>query len=101
MQPSWLIVFILLFVILPAQRRRKRRRRNWNKEPRRSRMTNANVERFVGRNVLIQGDNVYERGIVMSVEDNWLCIEKKNGSEKLINLDYISQIETVPEKKNK
>lgn len=64
-------------------------------------MTNANVVRFIGRNVLVQGDNVYERGIVISVEDNWLCIEKKNGTEKLINLDYISQIETVVEKNKK
>jgi len=59
---------------------------------------NESVRQFIGKNCLIYAYNNQLIGTVVSVEDNWLTIRTKTGSE-LVNLDYISRIREYPTKK--
>lgn len=94
----WYIWFILFLVILPAQRRKKRRM-NLIRRKRKTKMTNELVKKYIGQKVSIVSDNYSATGTVVSVEDNWVSLEVKNGNEKLINLDYVYRIDLVKDKK--
>ena len=59
---------------------------------------NESVKQFIGKNCLIYTYNNQLTGIVVSVEDNWLTIKTKAGTE-LVNLDYINRIREYPVKK--
>ncbi len=59
---------------------------------------NESVKQFIGKNCLIYTYNNQLTGMVVSVEDNWLTMKTKTGSE-LVNLDYISRIREYPLKK--
>ena len=61
-------------------------------------MTNELVKRFIGKKVALYSDNCNPTGTVVGVEENWVCLETKNGDEKLFNLDYIYRIDPIIEK---
>lgn len=56
---------------------------------------------FVGKVCLINQDNTFGvQGKVLSVTNNWVKVEQKT-EFKLINLDYVTSIEVLPEKYQK
>lgn len=61
-------------------------------------MTNELVKGYLGKKVAVYGDNVNVSGVITTIEDNWMSIELKNGTERLINLDYVYRIDLAKEK---
>jgi len=90
----YLPFFIIFFVVLPQQRTlykaillRIKKRKGVVK------MTNELIKRYIGKQCLIStgsfGTSV--KGIIIDVNENWLEIETKKGSE-LINAEFIQSI---------
>lgn len=100
----YLVIFLLLFVI-PYISRKKRRRIKRAKMRRKGRkaMSYELIKKFIGKKCYLHGENDFSvpTGVILTVEDNWAEIELEDKKTKLLNLDYITQIEEVPEKKKK
>jgi len=73
--------------------RRKFRRKGLNH-------MNESVKQFIGKSCMVYTYNAQMTGTAVSVEDNWLTLETKTGTE-LVNLDYISRIREYPRGKKK
>ena len=59
------------------------------------------ITNMVGKYCIIsQGGMSSVEGTVRSVKDNWLEVERKDGSCTVRNLDYVSQIREYPVGKN-
>ncbi|HOP09951.1 MAG TPA: hypothetical protein PK629_00505 [Oscillospiraceae bacterium] len=96
-------VFLPLLVILLEQQQTyaqmmtlrivKRKARKEGIDP-----MNESVKQFIGKSCMIYTYNNQMTGTVVSIEENWMTIKTKSGSE-LINLDYISRIREHPAKK--
>ena len=98
---SWVAIYLPLFIIfmivLPQQRAAykavifKSRKRKGVVE-----MTNELIKRYIGKSCLIStgsfGTNV--KGKIIDVNENWLEVETKKGSE-LINAEFIQSIKLV------
>ena len=98
---SWVAIYLPLFIIfmivLPQQRAAykavifKNRKRKGVVE-----MTNELIKRYIGKICLIStgsfGTNV--KGKIIDVNENWLEVETKKGSE-LINAEFIQSIKLV------
>lgn len=106
---NWLLYFIVfwLLFIIPAIARRKQRRRIKRSKMRRRKgrkaMSYELIKKFIGKKCYLHGENDFSvpTGVILTVEDNWAEIELDDKKTKLVNLDYITQIEEVPEKKKK
>lgn len=98
---SWVAIymplFVIFFIILPHQRSvqkavllKIRKRKGVVK------MTNELIKRYIGKKCLIStgtfGTNV--KGTIIGVNENWLEVETKKGSE-LINAEFIQSIKFV------
>ena len=61
------------------------------------------IKKFIGKKCIIhgEGDLSAPTGVILTVEENWIEIEKPDGKTQLLNLDYVTQIEEYPEKKKK
>ena len=57
------------------------------------------IKKFIGKECIITTMNESVTGIVETVEDNWIEVSNKIGSE-IISLDYISRIREYPTDKN-
>jgi hypothetical protein len=93
----YLPIFILLFVIIPAQ---DHVRRLATKRKRRKRiMTNELLKKYVGKTCYVStgsfGTSV--KGEITQVEDNWIEVVNKKGSQ-LINADFVTSVQPVVEK---
>ena len=89
----WFIVLMLLIQNRRTVRNVIRRRRNRNKSESERMKMNELVQKFIGRqcDIYVAG----ELGVsakILTVNGNWIEIEKKNGSTEVLNLDYISRI---------
>jgi len=90
-------LFIIFFIILPQQRAVQKavllkiRKRIGVVE-----MTNELIKRYIGKNCLIStgtfGTNV--KGKIIDVNENWLEVETKKGSE-LVNVEFIQSIKLI------
>ena len=102
----YFIVFFLLFIV-PMMRRKKRRRIRNAKKRRTERgkrtMSIELIKKFIGKKCIIHGESDLSAptGVILTVEENWIEIEKPDGKTQLLNLDYVTQIEEYPEKKKK
>lgn len=64
-------------------------------------MSEELANEFVGKVCSILSDNSFGiQGKVVSVSGNWIKVEQKNNF-KLLNLDYVTSIEILPEKYQK
>ncbi len=64
-------------------------------------MSEELANEFIGKVCCVYCDNTFgTQGKVVDVKDNWLKLELKN-QFKLINLDYVTTIEVLPEKYQK
>lgn len=93
----WYMWFILFVVILPAQRRR-RKRRALRQRKKGIKMTNEWAQKLVGKDVWLYGDNYSFKGVVKNVEANWVTLEMKNGTERMVNLDFAYRIDILEKK---
>ncbi len=98
---SFLPIWILLFVILPAQRRRKRTilaNKILNKELENKEMFEL-AKRFIEKECIIYAfDGNQFTGVIKEVNEGAILIEKK-GNTEAINLNFIVRIKEI--KKNK
>ncbi|MBQ8624105.1 MAG: hypothetical protein IJ424_07045 [Oscillospiraceae bacterium] len=101
MNPTWWAVwymwFVMFVVILPAQRHRRKKRAEMIKRKKGIKMTNEWIQKLIGKDISLYGDNYNFKGLVKSVEGNWVLLDTKNG-EKFINLDFAYRIDIIPEK---
>lgn len=64
-------------------------------------MSEELANEFVGKVCCVYPDNGFGiQGKIVYVKDKWLKIELKN-QNKLVNLDYVTTIEVLPEKYQK
>ncbi|HNX14867.1 MAG TPA: hypothetical protein PK854_08845 [Oscillospiraceae bacterium] len=102
MNPAvYISIFLPLLVIFIEQEQANAQMRTTRITKRRKEgqiRMNESVRQFIGKNCLIYTYNNQLTGTVFSVEDNWLTIMTKAGSE-LINIDYINRIREYPTKK--
>lgn len=98
---SFLPIWILLFVILPAQRRRKRTvlaNKILNKELENKKMFEL-AKRFIEKECVIYAfDGNQYSGIIKEVNEGAILIEKK-GNTEAINLSFVVRIKEIQRKK--
>ncbi len=97
MWATWYIWFILFVVILPAQRR-ERKRKLLRRRKRRIIMNNEWAQKLIDKEVLIYGDNLGFKGVVKLIEGNWATLEMKNGTERMVNLEFAYRIDILEKK---
>lgn len=103
MNPAiYISIFLPLLVILLEQEQTNAQMRTIQIIKRKARKEgtsmNESVKQFIGKSCMIYTYNAQLTGMVVSVEDNWLTIKTKTGTE-LVNLDYINRIREYPVKK--
>ncbi len=92
---SWIPVFVLLFIILPAAQEAARRAAVLKViRRRRERMTNDIVLKYVGKVCVMSFGNRNITGKILEVNNNWAEVETKKGRE-VLNLDYVQSIKVV------
>ena len=100
----WCLIFILLFVI-PAKRALQHRqvmvsKRNRIKRRKGENAMNELVKGYIGKEVIIwAGNSSGINGTITKIEENWIEIEDKYGTQ-ILNTDYISRIQEYPRNKN-
>jgi hypothetical protein len=96
----WIAVFLPLIIVfcivIPKQRRvvaisnKRKRGKNF--------MSNELVKKYIGKICIVStgsfGTTV--KGQIAAVEDNWIEVTGKKGSQ-ILNLDYITNINPFPE----
>ncbi len=106
MQPWfwWILIFILLFVI-PAKRAWQHRqamvsKRNRIKRRKGENAMNELIKSYIGKEVIIwAGSSSGVTGTITKIEENWVELEDKYGTQ-ILNTDYISRIQEYPRNKN-
>lgn len=101
MNSSYIIfLFIILNMYLTILNNKKKKHRKINKRGKRA-MNEELVNEFLGKVCTVYCDNAFGmQGKIVFVKDNWMKLEYKNQS-KIINLDYVTSIEILPEKYQK
>ncbi len=62
------------------------------------------IKKFIGKKCIFHSDGgelSVPTGKLLSIEENWAEIETADEKTQLVNLDYVTQIEEYPKKKNK
>lgn len=92
----YLPVFILLFVIIPAQYVESRRRNIINKKRRKGKersLMNELLKSLEGHVcTLYLGGMDSVTGTVTSVVDGWISLKEKDGRVSVVNCDYVSRV---------
>jgi hypothetical protein len=85
-------LFILFFVLLPADQKASLRATRRKKKGE-TRMTNELIKRYIGKNCIIASGSFGQtvKGVISAVEDNWIEMQTKLGS-RLVNADYVTYI---------
>jgi preprotein translocase subunit YajC len=100
----WILIFILLFVI-PAKRALQHRqimvsKRNRVKRRKGENVMNELVKSYIGKEVIVwAGNSSGVNGTITKIEENWVELEDKYGTQ-ILNTDYISRIQEYPRNKN-
>lgn len=103
-----LMLALVIFVIVTETRRRRRHRRRVSDRHRKRKefsMTSETIADFIGKICAITtegdwGDWGSWNARVISVEDNWLKVERKDGL-MVLNLDMVTSIRLLPANKQK
>ena len=104
--PLWICCFLPLIIALWLEyeflkNEKQKRILNIIKNKRRKgleAMSEA-IKKCIGKEVIITTMSTQIVGTVEAVEENWLSVKARNGSE-IINVDYISRIREYPRNKN-
>jgi len=90
-------MFMLFFVILPAQREKERFIiRKLKRKRGEFLMTNELIAEFIGKRCKLStgslGNSVV--GVIIEIKDNWLLVETNKGKE-LLNADFVQSIKII------
>ncbi len=102
MQPAvWIAIylpmFVVLFVIIPAQRKIINITRKNRKQKGGIKMSNELIKNCVGKVCNISTGSMgssFNKVKILEVVDNWIKVESK-GKEDLINVDFIQNIKIL------
>lgn len=101
----WYLYFIVIYlcIILPMMNRNTVRRIKNKKKRRLSLMSNELLKRFIGKKCYVMSYNSSfgETVTVDDVSENWMSVTAKDGTVKVINVDYIVSVSEAAEKKKK
>jgi len=95
--PWWMGFFVVL-MILDTQRRHEQQRRMIKKIKIKriegNEIMNEAIKIHIGKNCIITTLNANIKGVIESVEGNWIIVKKANkeGSVELVNADHVSRI---------
>ena len=93
-------IFIIFFVMLPAQRNRLKYLQYLRKRKGVNKMTNDLVKNCIGKICTISTGSfgtVYNKAEVIKVSDNWMEIKTKNRID-LVNIDFVQSIKIISDK---
>lgn len=101
----FLMVAVVIYLTVVEIRRRRRHRRRVSARHRKRKefsMTSETIADFIGKICVIttEGDWGGWNARVISVEDNWLKVERKDGF-MVLNLDMVTSIRLLPANKQK
>lgn len=87
--------FVVFVVILLSRRRRKIHAIARNIIKRRHVEMNELVEKFIGKNCIIRliDDSFGQLLKIVAVNGSGMLVEDKNGTQRIVNLDYVISIE--------
>ena len=101
----WYLYFIVIYlcIILPMMNRNTVRRIKNKKTRRLSPMSNELLKRFIGKKCYVMSYNssLGETVTVDDVSENWMSVTAKDGTVKVINVDYIVSVSEAADKKKK
>ena len=105
MNPSYYVLFLLVFLIIFFSLKKKRNRilrRIRRKRKGSVQMNQELLNGFVGKNCIIKGSDTIQcvQGEIKRIEGNWMEVETKQGKE-LLNIDFIERIQEYPLKKKR
>ena len=104
--PVYLLLFLVLFVLLPRQNRFMYsillRKKKLQSEGKKKKVPAEFLKECLGKvcSVMQFGDAAGQTGKITAVEDNWIRLEQKN-AVRFINGDMIKEIQILPEKYQK
>lgn len=99
------IVLIVLFLIFFQEEKTKKefirqiRKKIQQRKKGDFSIMNEIIKNYLGKECIITTLSSTIAGTIESIEDNWISVQGKGGSE-IINIDYISRIQEYPRKKN-
>lgn len=99
----WLCILLPLLIAITESRRRTKliQKRAKSRRKERSMGMNELIQRCLGKNCILYVGGGWDSnisGVVESIEGNWLSVRTSKTVE-VVNLDYISRIREIPEKK--
>ena len=95
--PWWMGFFVML-IILETQRKHEQQRlmlkKIKNKRMEGNEKMNEAIKTHIGKDCVITTLNANIKGVIESVDDNWITVKKANkeGSVELVNADHVSRI---------
>lgn len=102
MNSSYIVLFLIVFLILYMNKRRNNLLQILRiKRRKREKFMPHMIEKFIGKDCIINlGSGGTADGIVKAVSEGWIEIEDKSGNSQVVNIDYISRIREYPTNKN-
>ena len=94
--PWWMGFFVML-IILETQRKHEQQRilikRIKKKRMEGNEIMNEAIKNHIGKECIITTLNANIKGVIESVDDNWITVKKANkDSVELVNADHVSRI---------
>lgn len=102
----WISFLPIIIMLIMENRRRKNQQRILIIKRKRRRIgervksLNTIIQELIGQNCIINTDSVGAKGIIMSVEDNWVKLGN-NGKINVLNLDFVKGIQVIPDKRRR
>lgn len=106
MNSSYILIWMMLIIIIiNNSKNRKRRVVNNIKKKRGIKMSEELSRQFIDKVCVVScNEDSFSggrQGKVTSIVDKWLTIDEGKGSTRIINLEYVSSIQILPEKYQK
>lgn len=102
MDPAIWAVFVAVMIILwMAWRRAVQHRRRRNRRRRAGNMSQTIIEQLLGKRCIFDMEGLTSvTGVLEKLDGNWLSLRMDDKLE-LVNLDYVTRIRELPEKKRR
>lgn len=102
MDPAiWVVFMAVIIVLLMKRRRAVQRRRKRSRRRRAGNMSQAIIEQLLGKRCIFDMEGLTSvTGVLEKLDGNWLSLRMDDKLE-LVNLDYVTRIRELPEKKRR
>ena len=102
MNPAiWVVFMAVIIVLLMKRRRAAQRRRKRSRRRRAGNMSQAIIEQLLGKRCMFDMEGLTsDTGVLEKLDGNWLSLRMDDKLE-LVNLDYVTRIRELPEKKRR